>query len=82
MTNPFFKNKGPFKIEKLLKLAEIKNSQKFSDLKVYDIKDLSMSSTKDITFFHSKKYENLASKTKALFCITSENLKSILPNSH
>ena len=80
MTNPFFKNKGPFKIDKLLKFAEIKNLQKFKDLKVHDIKDLLMSSSKDITFFHSKKYEKLASKTKALFCITSESLKSYLPN--
>ncbi len=80
MTNPFFKNKGPFNINRLLKLAEVSNSQKFNNLKVYDIKDLSMSSNKDITFFHSKKYEKLASETKALFCITSENLKSYLPN--
>ncbi len=79
MTNPFFKNKGPFKIEKLLRLAEIKNSQKFRDFNIYDIKDLSVSSSKDISFFHSKKYEKLASETKALFCITSENLKNYLP---
>ncbi len=80
MTNPFFKNNGPFNINKLLKLAKIKNSQKLKDQKIYDIKDLSMSSSKDITFFHSKKYENLALKTKASFCITSENLKNYLPN--
>ena len=80
MTNPFFKNKGPFKIDKLLKFAGIKNSQKFSSLKIADIKDLSTSTSKDITFFHSKKYEYLALKTKASFCITSENLKNYLPN--
>ena len=80
MTNPFFKNKGPFKIDKLLEFADIKNLQKFKNLKIYDIKDLSMSSSKDITFFHSKKYENLALKTKASFCITSENLKNYLPS--
>ena len=60
MTNPFFKNKGPFKIDKLLKLAEIKKAQNLSNFKIYDVKDLSTSSKKDITFFHTKKYQSLA----------------------
>ena len=80
MINPFFKNKGPFKIDKLLKFAAINNFQKFKDLKIYDIKDLSNSSNKDITFFHSKKYDSMALKTKASFCITSKNLQNYLPN--
>ena len=29
MINPFFKNKGPFKIDKLLKLSDIENTNKF-----------------------------------------------------
>ena len=33
----------------------------------------------DITFFHSKKYADFASKTKASFCITTKNLSQILP---
>ena len=80
MNNPFFKNKGPFKIDKLLKLSELKSINNFKNINVYDVKDLSTSTSKDITFFHSKKYFNLASKTKALFCITTENLKNYLPN--
>ena len=79
MNNPFFKNKGPFKIDKLLKLSELKSINNFKNFNVYDVKDLSTSTSKDITFFHSKKYFNLASKTKALFCITTENLKNYLP---
>jgi len=79
MNNPFFKNKGPFKIEKLLKLAELNNSKNFNNIKIHDVKDLSESTAKDITFFHSKKYEMLASKTKASFCITTDNLKDLLP---
>ena len=79
MTNPFFKNKGPFEINKLLKFAEFKNIQKYKNLKVYDVKDLSTSTKKDITFFHSKKYEVHALKTKAFFCITTDNLKDYLP---
>ncbi len=81
MHNPFFKNKGPFKIDKLLKLSGLKNIDNFKNTKVQDIKDLLTSDSKDITFFHSKKYLNLASKTKANFCITTENLKNYLPNS-
>ena len=79
MTNPFFKNKGPFKIDKILKFAGIKNNQYYKNFIINDIKDLSSATKKDITFFHSKKYEFLASKTKASFCITSENLIDCLP---
>ena len=80
MNNPFFKNRGPFKIDKLLKLSGIKNINNYKSINIHDIKDLSRSTSKDITFFHSKKYFNLSSKTKAGFCITTENLKSFLPN--
>ena len=79
MNNPFFKNKGPFKIDKLLNLSGLKNVDNLKNIKINDIKDLSTSGTNDITFFHSKKYLDIASKTKALFCITTENLKSYLP---
>ena len=78
--NPFFKNKGPFKIEKLLKLSGIDNNENFIKSKILDIRDLSAATKNDITFFHSKKYEELASKTKAFFCITTEYLKDYLPN--
>jgi len=81
MSNPFFKNNGPFKIDKLLKFLRLKNINNFKNINIYDIKDLSTSTSKDITFFHSKKYFNLASKTQALFCITTENLKNYLPSS-
>ena len=80
MTNPFFKNRGPFKIDKLLKQADLKNFQSFKNNKIYDVKDLSNSTIKDITFFHSKKYELAASKTKAAFCITTKNLANKLPD--
>ena len=79
MNNPFFKNKGPFSIDKLLKISNIKNKDKYKNIKIYDIKDLASSTKKDITFYHSLKYKDYASKTKAIFCITSENLKDSLP---
>ena len=78
--NPFFKNKGPYKIDKLLKLSGIDNKENFLKSKISDIRDLSTATKENITFFHSRKYEKLASKTKAFFCITTQNLKTYLPN--
>ena len=80
MINPFFKNQGPFKIDKLLKLSKIDNVENFTKMKISDVKDLVTSKKNNITFFHSKKYEALASVTKASFCITTKNLSHILPN--
>ena len=81
MNNPFFKNKGPFKIDQLLKLANLTNTNNFKKSIIKNIKDLSTSNKHDISFFHSKKYEFIARKTKASFCITTENLKDYLPKS-
>ena len=80
MINPFFKNNGPFKIDKLLLLSNIINKDNLKKFKIVDIKDLIAARNNDITFFHSKKYEHVASKTKASFCITTNNLSKILPN--
>ena len=79
MINPFFKNCGPFDIGKLLKLSKVNISEKFNTIKVFDVKDLISATNNDITFFHLIKYELLASKTKASFCITTKNLADILP---
>jgi len=81
MINPFFKKKGPFTIGKLLELSNVKSFLKNDKIKILDIKDLILATKKDITFFHSRKYNVLASKTKASFCITSENLANLLPSS-
>ena len=75
MANPFFKNHGPFKITELIKLIKSKDLRINDDLEISDIKDLYSSKKGNITFFHSKKYKDLAQKTKASFCITTENLK-------
>ncbi len=80
MNNPFFKNKGPFQIDKLLKLSGLANKSNYKSTKIQDINDLSTSTSKDITFLHSKKYSKISSKTNALFCITNESLKNYLPN--
>ena len=81
MNNLFFKNNGPFVIDKLLLLSKIESKNNIKKLSVTDIKDLATANNTEITFFHSKKYEYLAVKTKALFCITTNNLSKVLPNS-
>ena len=79
MTNPFFKNTGPYNINYLLKSINL-NNYNFPDDKINDIKDLNTSQKNEITFFHSKKYIELAKITKASYCITQENFTSVLPN--
>ncbi len=80
MSNPFFQNQGPFEIDVINTLLKI-NSNKISSVKkIFDIKDLFSATNKDITFFHSKKYSDIAKETKASFCITTETLKGNLPN--
>ena len=71
MSYPFFKNQGPLNIFEILKLLNL-SSNNFHDQKVYDIKDLFSASKNDLTFFHSKKYKDLANITKAAFCITKD----------
>ena len=78
MVNPFFKNHGPLKIKELLDTLGLKNLKINDDLEVSDIKDLFNSKKGEITFFHSKKYKDIAQKTKASFCIITENLKNDL----
>ena len=81
MQNPFFKNNGPFKIIDIFKSLDLNIKNINIDLKVSDIKDLFSSNKNDISFFHSKKYENIAKNTKASFCLTTDTLKNSLPDS-
>ena len=81
MLNPFFKNNGPFNIEILLSKIDIENKDNFKKDKIYNVSDLTTATDKDLTFFHSKKYSELASKTKASYCITLDNLSHFLPSS-
>ena len=78
MFNPFFKNQGPFNILEILKILDI-NSDSFQNKKIHDVKDLLNSTSKDLTFFHTKKYRDSAKMTKASFCITTNSLKNELP---
>ena len=66
MTNPFFKNSGPYKVSYLLGLINL-NNKNFSKDIVNDIKDLSSSNDGDISFFHSKNILILQKIQKHLF---------------
>ena len=79
MINPFFENKGPFKINKILNYIDIESDILNLDANISDIKDLVNANNNEVTFFHSKKYETLASNTKASFCVTTKQLSHILP---
>ena len=79
MENPFFKKFGPFKIDFLLKKLAINNVENFKNDKIFDVKDLSSATKKDITFFHSNNYFKYASITKASYCVTLKNLAHHLP---
>ncbi len=78
MVNPFFKNHGPFSIFEIIKILKI-DLQNNQEKDVKDINDLLSANINEITFFHSKKYKDIASKTKASYCITTSALKNDLP---
>ena len=52
MQNPFFINKGPFKVLDILSVLNLANVDMDMDQKITDIKDLFTSNTSEITFFH------------------------------
>ncbi len=81
MSNPFFKNKGPFKISEIINLLNLKIDIKNKDQYINDINDLLTCEKEDITFLHSKKYKDIAKKTKASFCLTTKSLINELPKS-
>ena len=80
MINPFFKNNGPFKISEILDILNLNTEIDNTNLSISDIKDLLTANSNEITFFHSKKYKDIANTTKATFCITTRNLENDLPN--
>ncbi len=80
MENPFFKSRGPIKISEIYNILNLKIDHLNTDQLVRDIKDLYISEKSDISFFHTKKYKDVAKNTKAAFCITTETLKHYLPN--
>ena len=54
MLNPFFKNVGPFNIEKLLSKTNIDNNKNFKKDKIYNVSDLVNATNKDNFFSFQK----------------------------
>ena len=79
MSNPFYKNHGPVKMSEILNILNLDNMKLFNDHSILDVKDLTTAQKNEITFLHSKKYEEVARNTKASFCITLKSLSHILP---
>jgi len=79
MSNPFFKNLGPINLFKILDVLSLNKGIFKENYNIFDIKDLENADDKSISFYHSKKYKNAASSTKAYICITNDNLKNDLP---
>ena len=71
----FFEPKGPFYLNDLS--SDLPKDLK--KIKVFDIKTLDKSTSKDITFLNSINYKNDAIQTKAAACITKKNLEDFLP---
>ena len=67
MSNPFFRNNGPILLLNVLKNLNITDFEDKENVRINDIKDLYSSNNSDITFFHSKKYVEIAKNTKASF---------------
>ena len=79
--NSFFKNEGPFPLQKIIDICDCrKNFILDLKVKIYGISDLFSAGKNDVTFFNSLKYKNKASSCNATACITSENLMKHLPN--
>ena len=79
MSNSFFVNNGPLDLSFIIKTLKLDDLKNIPEQKIFDIKDLLTSTENDITFFHSKKYKDIAKSTKASLCITTQNLKDELP---
>ncbi len=84
MSNPFFKNHGPFKLSDIIdtNINHLTSLNKFINTNelLQDVKSLNEATSKDITFFHSIKYKDLAIKTNAYACITKNEFFDYLPN--
>ena len=65
MSNPFFRNHGPILLLDVLKNLNIIDYVDKKNITINDIKDLYSSNNSDNTFFHSKKYLEIAKNTKS-----------------
>tara|TARA_Y100000591_G_scaffold149142_1_gene128109 strand:- start:95 stop:1072 length:978 start_codon:yes stop_codon:yes gene_type:complete len=81
MSNPFFFKNKSISLKEISSLLNVDIPIKDTKFEIKDIRDLISASKDCISFFHSKKYSDVAKATKASYCLTQENLKDYLPNS-
>ena len=81
MSNPFFINHGPFKISEIFKMLNVENKTPDNKKLITDIKDLFTAENDNISFFHLKKYKDIAKNTNCSLCLTTDILKNYLPSS-
>jgi len=74
--NPFFKKKNKVFLNDILKVLKIKNSK--NNIQIYDIKDLSNATSKDISFFNSSSYSTLLKKTKSKLILTHKKYENLV----
>ena len=78
--NQFFEKKGPFPLEDIIKkIGYNGNYNELKNLKIYGVESLTNAGNQDLTFLNSSKYKDISLKTKAVACITSQNLLKFLP---
>ena len=76
----FFEKKGPFPLKDIIKkIGFVNNDSIFKDQNIYGLEPLEEASRSDMTFLNSIKYKESSYKTKALACITTQNLEKYLP---
>ena len=69
-----------FFLKKELPISKLFPKENFTKTqRIKNIKPLDKAQNGDLTFYDLKKYQNLANKTKASFCITTKNLSLDLP---
>ena len=69
-----------FFIKKKVYISDLFPKEKFKEkIIINDIKSLGKAGKSNLTFYDSRKYKTLAQKTKAIYCITTQNLSSDLP---
>jgi UDP-3-O-[3-hydroxymyristoyl] glucosamine N-acyltransferase len=67
--------------KKRIKINDLFPKKKqINNILIDDVKPLINAKKNDLTFFDSVKYKNDISKTKAVYCLTTEKLKKFLPN--
>ncbi len=76
----FFKNHGPYDINKIIKNTQFCEKKKFKNKKIKNINNLKDSTKGDITFFDNYKYIDELKKTKASYCIIKKDFLNHLNN--